>query len=412
MDKWLQKDAVVRAMALLLAFIMWLFVVNEQNPQDTRTLLVTPELRNVPTGLVLMGDVKPVAVKLKGRRSELYATGGPELGAYVDLAAATEGEQSYPVHLASVPPDVELVQIAPPQVTVKLESIVQQQLPVELVLRGTPAAGYAAGPPVLSPVQVLVEGPRSRVRLASRAIVRLDTEGAKDNIRVSVPVQILDSKGAPVPEGLRIKPEVVDVSLPVARLPAKMVPVKPQVSGEPGEGYKVSQVLAEPATIIISGPAAMLAEITSVSTLPLDISGATMNRSGDMRVVLPQDVRAEVERVRVTAVIEPRTMQRTLEGVEIKVRGLAEKMAATVEPKSVRVTVVGLFQTMAPLTAADLSAYVSVDGLGPGEHEVTVHLNLPDGVRQVGIEPAKVKIILKAEEAPPEEKKTGEKDKP
>ncbi|HHY92037.1 MAG TPA: hypothetical protein GX511_01690, partial [Firmicutes bacterium] len=240
---------------------------------------------------------------------------------------------------------------------------------------------------------------------------RLDTEGAKDNIRVSVPVQILDGKGQPVPEGLRIKPEVVDVSLPVARLPAKMVPVKPQISGEPAEGYKVSQVLAEPATIIISGPAPMLAEITSVSTLPLDISGATTNQSGDLRVVLPQNVRAEVERVRVTAVIEPRTLQRTLEGVGLKVHDLAEKLTAALEPQNVRVTVAGLYQVVMPLTAEDLGAYVSARELGAGEHEVTVHLNLPDGVREVGVDPGKVKLTLKAEE-PSGEKKTGEKSKP
>ncbi|MDK2854863.1 MAG: hypothetical protein PWQ41_1503 [Bacillota bacterium] len=406
MDNWLQKDAVVRVVALLLAFLMWLFVVNEQNPQDTRTILVTPELRNVPTGLVLMSEVKPVTVKLKGRRSELYATGGPELGAYVDLTAAQEGEKPYPVRLTSVPPEVELVQIVPPEVTVRLESIVQRQLPVELVLRGTPAPGYAAGPPVLSPVQVLIEGPRSRVKMASRAVVRLDTEGAKDNIRVSVPVQILDSKGAPVPEGLRIKPEVVDVSLPVARLPAKLVPVKPQIIGEPAEGYKVSQVLVEPATIIISGPAAMLAEINSVSTMPLDVTGASTNQSGDLRVVLPQDVRAEVERVRVTAVIEPKTVQRTVEGVEVKVHDLGDKLTAAVQPNTVRVTVAGLYQNVNWLTAGDLTAYVSARELTSGEHELEVKLVLPEAVRRVAVEPPKVKLIVKPAEASPEEKKT------
>ncbi|MDI3538533.1 MAG: hypothetical protein PWP58_1513 [Bacillota bacterium] len=409
MDNWLQKDAVVRVVALLIAFVMWLFVVNEQNPQDTRSILVTPELRNMPTGMVLMSEIKPVTVRLKGRRSELYATGGPELGAYVDLSAAEEGEKLYPVRLTSVPPEVELVQIVPPEVTVRLESIVEKQLPVELVLRGTPAPGYAAGPPVLSPVQVLIEGPRSRVEMASRAVVRLDTEGAKDNIRVSVPVQILDGKGAPVPEGLRIKPEVVDVSLPVARLPAKMVPVKPQITGEPAEGYRVSQVLVEPATIIISGPASTLAEISSVSTMPLNISGATANQSDDLRVVLPQDVLTEVERVRVTVVIEPRTVQRTVEGVKVRVHDLDGKLTATVEPDTVRVTVAGLYQTVNWLTAGDVAAYVSARELTGGEHELEVELVLPEAVRKISVEPPKVKLTVKPVETPSDEKKTDDK---
>ena len=51
MDSWLQKDAVVRVVALILAFVMWLFVINENNPQDARTISVPPELRNLPAAV-------------------------------------------------------------------------------------------------------------------------------------------------------------------------------------------------------------------------------------------------------------------------------------------------------------------------------------------------------------------------
>ena len=283
----------------------------------------------------------------------------------------------------------------PARGAVKLEAIIQKQLPVELVTRGNPAPSYAAGEPVLSPVQVLVEGPRSRVNTASRAVVRLDTEGAKDNIQVSVPVQILDSKGAPAAEGLRIKPEVIEVALPVARLPAKIVSVNAQVTGEPAAGYQVAQVLVDPATVIVSGPPAMLAEVTSVSTLPFSISEATSTQTGDVRIALPRDVRAEVEKVRVTVVIEQRTVQRTLDNIEVKTRDLAPDLEAETEPKTVKVTVSGLSQTINRLSQSDVVAYVSAQDLTAGEHELPLRLVLPDGVRQVGVEPAQVKVTIK-----------------
>lgn len=406
MDRWLQKDPVVRVVALFLALLMWLFVVNEQNPQESRSLLVTPELRNLPPGLVLLDEVKPVTVRLRGRRNELYATGAAELGAYVDLGEASEGENAYPVRLTNIPPDLQLVQISPTEAVVNLESIVQQQIPVELMLRGTATIGYTVGTPVISPVHVLLEGPRSRVRLANRAVIRVDVEGAKDNVRVSVPVQILDNKGSPVTEGLRIKPEVIEVTVPVSRLPAKMVPVQPQIVGEPAEGYKVSQVLVDPERIAISGRAEMLAEIQSVSTLPLDVSGSTETKSADLRVALPQDVRAEVERVRVTAVLEPRTVQRSLDNVELKVRNLGENLAVELDPKRVQVTISGLYPVVNPITPADLVAYVNLKDLAAGEYEISVTLNLPDDVRAVAIEPSMVKVSINNPE--PE----GEEDKP
>ncbi|MGI6129482.1 MAG: YbbR-like domain-containing protein [bacterium] len=395
MDNWLQKDSVVRVVALVLAFVMWLFVINEQNPPDVRTVTVMPELRNMPTGFVLAEDAKPVSVRLRGRRNDLYAASAPEIDAFIDLSGAEEGEGTYPVELTPLSDKLQVVQVTPHEVTIKLEAIIQKQLPVDLIRRGTPATNYTAGEPVLNPVQILVEGPRSRVANASRAVVRLDTEGVKDNLQVSVPVQVLDSKGAPAAEGLRIKPEVIEVSLPVARLPAKIVPIEPQVTGEPGEGYRVTQVTVEPSTIVISGPAAMLAEVTSVSTLPFDIDGLTASKTVDLRVALPQEVLAEVERVQVTVTIEARSSQRTFDNLDLKIRNLGENLEAEAESKTIKATVNGLYQTINRLTAEDIAAYVSAQDLAVGEHELPVHLVLPDGVKQVGLEPTKVKITVR-----------------
>ena len=96
MDGWLQKDAVVRVVALVLAFVMWLFVVNEQNPQDTRIISVLPELRNIPAGMVLAEDIKPVSVRLRGRRNDLYAIGASEISLFADLAAEQKVRKPIP----------------------------------------------------------------------------------------------------------------------------------------------------------------------------------------------------------------------------------------------------------------------------------------------------------------------------
>ncbi|NMA55228.1 MAG: hypothetical protein GX952_04775 [Firmicutes bacterium] len=395
MDGWLQKDAVVRVVALVLAFVMWLFVVNEQNPQDTRIISVLPELRNIPAGMVLAEDIKPVSVRLRGRRNDLYAIGASEISLFADLAAGTEGEETYPIRVESLPDNLQLVQVNPPEVAVKLEAIIQKEIPVELAQRGDPAAGYSASEPVVSPVQVLIEGPRSRVNIASRAVVRLDLEGAHEDLHVSVPVQILDNKGAPAAEGLRIKPEVIDVMLPIARLPAKIVPVNVQLAGEPAAGFRVAEVRVDPSTVLVSGPPGVLAEIASVSTLSVTISDATANLTEDVRIVLPRDVRAETEKVKVTVVIEQRTIQRTLDDTKITVRDLTPGLEAQIEPGSAKVTVSGLSQTINRLSTSDIVAYVSALDLAAGEHELPLRLALPDGVRQVRIEPVQAKVVLR-----------------
>ncbi|HKM40109.1 MAG TPA: CdaR family protein [bacterium] len=398
MDSWLQKDGVVRVVALMLAFVMWLFVINENNPQDTRTISVLPELRQLPAGMVLAEEVKPVSVRLRGRHNDLQAVAASEIDLYLDLSAAEEGEKDYPVQVTALPDNLQLVYLNPREVTVGLEAITQKELPVELVQRGNPTTGYAAGEPALSPVQVLLEGPRSRVDSANRAVVRLDLEGAQDNLRVSVPVQILDNKGAPAAEGLRIKPEVVEVALPVARLPAKIVSVEAQVTGEPAPGYQVAQVTADPDTVVVSGPPGVLAEVTSVSTLPLNIAGASSNQTEDVRIALPRDVRAEVEKVQVMVVIEQRTIQRTLDEIEIEVRDLDPELEAELEPSAIKATVSGLSQTISRLKAEDMTAYVSAADLAADEHQLAVTLELPSGVRQLELAPGQIKVTIKEKE--------------
>ena len=293
-----------------------------------------------------------------------------------------------------MPDNLQLVQVNPPEVAVKLEAIIQKEIPVELAQRGDPAAGYSASEPVVSPVQVLIEGPRSRVNIASRAVVRLDLEGAHEDLHVSVPVQILDNKGAPAAEGLRIKPEVIDVMLPIARLPAKIVPVNVQLAGEPAAGFRVAEVRVDPSTVLVSGPPGVLAEIASVSTLSVTISDATANLTEDVRIVLPRDVRAETEKVMVTVVIEQRTIQRTLDDTKITVRDLTPGLEAQIEPGSAKVTVSGLSQTINRLSTSDIVAYVSALDLAAGEHELPLRLALPDGVRQVRIEPVRQKSFF------------------
>ena len=48
MDKFLENQMAARLISLALAFFLWLFVVNEQNPEIDRTLVVVPRLRGCP----------------------------------------------------------------------------------------------------------------------------------------------------------------------------------------------------------------------------------------------------------------------------------------------------------------------------------------------------------------------------
>ncbi|MGD2080365.1 MAG: CdaR family protein [Nitrospirota bacterium] len=91
---------------------------------------------------------------------------------------------------------------------------------------------------------------------------RLDIR--KDDVRVPAFVRVVN-----------IYPASVNVSL--AEAARKSVPVKPHVVGEPKKGYKVLRMKVVPGSVEVKGAEAEVAELESLKTEPVDISGASGN---------------------------------------------------------------------------------------------------------------------------------------
>ncbi|MGB4376336.1 MAG: hypothetical protein WBK01_03210, partial [bacterium] len=154
MDKFLENQMAARLISLALAFFLWLFVVNEQNPEIDRTLVVVPRLRGMPADLVLIEELQSVSVRLRGRRNDIFNIGEGDLELYVNMAEAVEGENNPEVRLASIPTGVQVVEIIPSRLLVLTERLIQEQLELQLSITGQLARGYALGEGQLNPNRV------------------------------------------------------------------------------------------------------------------------------------------------------------------------------------------------------------------------------------------------------------------
>lgn len=87
---------------------------------------------------------------------------------------------------------------------------------------------------------------------------------------------------------------------------SKDVPVHPRVVGTFASGYRISQVLVDPATITITGPQKRVAAVESAITDTVDVSGA-MDRPTFVRHAYVSDPLIEVtspDPVRITVIME------------------------------------------------------------------------------------------------------------
>ena len=139
------------------------------------------------------------------------------------------------------------------------------------------------GEPELSQTTVVASGPESVVEqiVSAEARVRIQSSGIDvDQLVDLVAVDGRDEVLSPVD----LNPSSIRVSIPVGNpVTTKTVPVAAVVTGTPGDGFEVAGTTLDPDVATISGDAVTLATLTSVSTLPVSIEGATATRHADRR---------------------------------------------------------------------------------------------------------------------------------
>lgn len=289
----------IKLLSLLLAFVLWIYVNNEQNPVREKVLDI--ELENTGLGqdfIITGGMPDSVRVKVQGSRTQLANLAPWNFRAVVNIPEGKTGDMVLPVRV-TVPAGLQVLQVSPKEVRVTVDRLVDRRVSVSVELQGEPAHGYAAMAPEIRPDTVIVRGPAMVVNKINQATAVVNIGSAKENVEQDVPV----SAG---PYNVSLSPSVVTVFVPVTSTTvSKDVPVLPQVTGSPARGFAVGRVYSEPASVHVSGPAEKLDVIFGVKTEPVDIQGADKSLDREVSLVIPQGVEGiQPDRVKVRVEIK------------------------------------------------------------------------------------------------------------
>ncbi|HBV98433.1 MAG: hypothetical protein JL50_20350 [Peptococcaceae bacterium BICA1-7] len=274
------KNMSLRILSVFLALLLWLYVTNEQNPVHSQIISLSLSHRGLPQNMSISGSIpQSVSIRVQGTRVQIAALTPDDFKAVLDLSGLGEGEHPVPVKL-EFPPGIQIAQINPNKIPVTLESIVEQQVPVTVSLKGTPLRGFYVLSPVVSPQTVAVSGPRSKVGAISQLSVAIDVEGINSDLEKILPVAAPQS-------GVSIYPQSVKVTVPVSQLPTKSVTVSAGTIGSPADGYEVDSITTSPEEVLVTAPAEILAQLRLVEAEKVDISGAASDVIVRTAVVLP-----------------------------------------------------------------------------------------------------------------------------
>lgn len=244
-------------------------------------------------------------------------------------------------------------------------------------------------------VDVRVSGPRTLLGRLSGKKIALDLTGVRpgpSSFRVSAEVLSLP-RGVKL---LRVTPSVI--SLDIARMIKRVVPVRVDLIGSLPFGYETGEVEVSPATVEVSGPASQVERLQAVVTEALDLSRLTQMVTKDLALqsLDGELVSYNIEQVQVRIEVQEVIAVREFRRLRASIKNAAFPVAFP--PLFVDVWIRGPQRIVDKLRLTDGDVFVDASGQGPGEVTLPITILAPPGIEVTNQYPTEVDLKFSAQE--------------
>ncbi len=320
LQKWVVHNIGYKIGALAFAFVLWLVVVNINDPTITRTIM------NIPVNIVHEEKVldgsrvytiesgETASISISGNRSIVS-----NLTADDFLAEADFSELSI---TNAVPISVELtgnssrfagsvnITLRTTSMIITIEDMDEKNIPVEGVVSGTPANNVVVEDVSTSPAQVTLRAPKSVIKAAEKAVAYVDAKNVTEDIIVNCNLVIMNSQGDVIKQTGDISLSESTVAVQVITSHAKTVDVSIEPLGTPATGMECTGITYSKENITIRGAKNIISEIETI-TLPSELlsiedKSEDVSITVDLSKYLPDGVvlNSDSTTITITATIE------------------------------------------------------------------------------------------------------------
>ena len=406
----------LKIMSVSIAIVVWLIVVNIDNPVGTNYYTITDvELINKEyvessdtIGKMCMPEENQDSVKVaitasKKVRDRIRLS---DITAVADLQQAVSLDTDpvmVPITvtcLASgvLPSDIK---VTPQNLTVNLDEKETQEFVVNVSKGDTkPGKDYEVGSLTASPEKIRITGPKTLVNKIDKVNATIALDGNTEDYTQEVNLTIYDKNQEALSESemnsLRIENNakvVVTAKLWKIRTGVK---IAAGYVGTPAGGYQVGSVKTVPDTISVAGNTEgleSLSENDNMITIPadrIDISGESkdVERKISLKNLLPDNVKLtsdSSEDVWVTVSILPVGSQEfNLPTKNIEVKNKPDNLQVTFETAQIALRIKSESEDLEDLNInEDVKAEIDLKDKEAGNYKVPVKLSLPDGYEMV-----------------------------
>ncbi|ART74718.1 CdaR family protein [Sutcliffiella horikoshii] len=397
MDKFINNRWVMKIIALLLAFMLYMSVSIENSVTQQTESKPSPfsgstdvqTVTDVPVeslydreNLVVSGVPQSVTVTLEGPTASVKPTAlQKDFEIIADLSNLGIGTHQVTLESRNLSERLS-VAIEPSVASVTIHERISEDFPVDVdfINRGQMEEGYQAEQPIVKPNIVKVTGSRELIESIALVKARVDLKGVNESIEQQSRVTVYDREGNTL--NVEIDPPVVDVNVPITS-PFKSVPLKINRKGSLKEDLSITKIEAEPNEVTVYGPKSAIDKLEFIDNIELDLTEITESTTIEVDVPVPDGVKRVVpEKVKINVEVE-KEEQKTFTNVPIQQIGLSEGLELEfIDPENglMDLTVLGAPSTLEGVNSSDMEMYINVTDLNAGEHEAPLEINGPQNV--------------------------------
>ena len=302
MKKGLMNNWGLKILSFLLAVMLWLIVVNIDDPVTTQTFNNIPVVVTNAEVLAATNQTyqiedgtQNVSVTVRAKRSVLNKIKADNIKATADMKELTLQTQ-IPISVEITGVSYESVEVSPRNLQVKLEDEETKKFPIVPKTTGTVRDGYTLGEIQAVPEMVSIRGPKSVIDSISKVEASVSVSGLSEDVVTKSELVLYDSDNNVIDQSLlanNLGTEGVSVSVQV--LETKSVKVEFDTSQiTAADGYSVSDIKYEPDHLNVTGRAEELKKLKKISVpaSALNMSGLTSKTETvvDITEYLPDDI--------------------------------------------------------------------------------------------------------------------------
>lgn len=403
--KILYNKKYLLAFSVVAAFIFWLVISINQNPEREQSFSNLPinistqgtVLEESGIGVVDSSTIKTASVTVYGPNYIVSSLKNEDIKINASISDITT-PGTYTVNLVAVrnsnKSGYSVLSVNPSTITVKFDYIDTKEFDITAIANGASAVdGLIAETPIVNSIQnskLTIKGPRTDMQKIDSVVAYADVNKVLSvTTSFDADIKLYDDNGDELDKSpFTFSDENIKISVPISK--KKAISFVPVFSGTDNKNLASSlRFTLDVATATVIGPPETIDSLEAVYLSEIDVSLLSpQSNVFNVSPILPDGVRLleNVESINVTVNMSGYTVK-TFDITRFSISNKPSNIENATTPSVLKnVKICGPSNVINRLTSASLIGYIDISGKKAGEHTVSISVKADNGqnIWQVG----------------------------